>query len=194
MKVLLDADVVIHLFKTGAGSLLGDVSQVHSLAMTVEVYEEIERGNNNWIPNFKKTWGQLAERGDAELLEMLVGEATFAFFQRLISHYSPTVKDITLAFDDRGDFANIAWLLSLPDLVYVTEDHGAKYRGFLEVPAIPSQLATPWALMRSTYQVLSISETSLVSLKKWDKNKGGSPKRPIWWPAWLDSLGPSGGP
>lgn len=94
-------------------------------------------------------------------------------------------------FDDRGDLVNIAWLVTSPDIVYVTEDHGARYRAFLEVPGVPSQITTPWAVFRSTYSAPHpISADSLLRLKRWNNEKAGPRERPTWWPSWLDSLTP----
>jgi hypothetical protein len=189
MTILLDADFVIRLWKVGAGPLLEDIARTHALAMPDEIFDEIMRGRDSWLSSFDRLWKKLESSTQAQSLAWLVGGAVHSTFEQLAANYAPKVKDTSTPFDDKGDLVNIAWLIASTELIYVTEDHGARYRAFLEVPGVPSRITTPWAVFRETYSTTSgISADSLQRLKHWDREKKGPPQRPIWWAGWLSSL------
>jgi hypothetical protein len=189
MIILLDADFVIRLWQVGAGSLLEDIASTYSLAMTDEVFDEIMRGRDNWLPKLRQRWETLKTSSKAQSLAWLVGDLTHKTFEELATKYAPKIADTSTPFDDKGDLVNIAWLTTSAELIYVTEDHGARYHAFLELSGVPSRITTPWALFRETYSTASgISADSLTRLKRWNNEKKGPLQRPIWWTGWLSSL------
>lgn len=175
MDALLDACSVSYFFQAGQKAFIERAAAVCRIHLMDSVLEELAK-ETSWGAGCVKLIRALEANAQAEVHSMLLGTEEAALFNRL-----RTIRPRKISTRDQGELASIALAVHRPELVLVTEDHGALRWALDEIPGFPCRVTRTAAWIRAV--VGHGASLQGVSLPAWAAK--APPPLPVWWAEWL---------
>lgn len=178
MDALLDACSVSYLFQAGQKGFIESATQVCRVHLAEDVLFELSK-ETTWGKGCEKLFGNLRERGLVDVHSLLLGSDEATLFNRLRSS-----RPRRVAAKDQGELASIALAVHRPNLVLVTEDHGAMRWALDQIPGFPCRVSRTAGWIRAVVE-RGVRATA-VGLGAWASLVPGP--LPEWWAGWVSGL------